>query len=68
MTYEQRCGMAETMMEKGECSATFLIRVNKKPNEPWVGNVVWVSERCEQTFASMQELFSIMDSTLQRED
>ena len=55
-------------MEAGERSATFLIRVNKKPNEPWQGNVIWVSERCEQSFTSMQELFNLMDDTLQKEE
>lgn len=60
--------MNEGMMETGERSATFLIRVSKKPNEPWQGNVIWVSERCEQTFTSMQELFSLMDESLQREE
>ena len=50
--------------EQGERSATFLIRINKKPNELWQGNGVWVSERCERTFSNMQELFQIMDSTL----
>lgn len=60
--------MREEMMENGERSATFLIRVNKKPNEPWQGNVIWVSERCEQTFTSMQELFSLMGDTLQKEE
>ncbi len=54
-------------MEVGERSATFLVRVSKKPHEAWKGNVVWVSERCEQTFSTMQELFQIMDSTLQEE-
>ena len=54
-------------METGERSATFLIRVNKKPNEPWQGNVIWVSERCEQTFTSMQELFGLMGDSLQEE-
>ena len=60
--------MQEPMMEAGERSATFLIRVNKKPNEPWQGNVIWVSERCEQSFTSMQELFNLMDDTLQKEE
>lgn len=60
--------MQEAMMETGERSATFLIRVNKKPNEPWQGNVIWVSERCEQTFTSMQELFSLMGDSLQKEE
>lgn len=48
----------------GECAATFVVRVTKKPNRPWQGNVVWVTERCEQKFSSMQELFALMDSTL----
>lgn len=56
--------METDLMEAGERSATFLVRVSKKPNEPWQGNVVWVSERCEQTFSTMQELFTLMDSTL----
>lgn len=60
--------MQEPIMETGERSATFLIRVNKKPNEPWQGNVVWVSERCEQNFTSMQELFQLMDDTLHEEE
>lgn len=54
-------------MEQGERSATFLVRVNKKPNEPWQGNVIWVSERCERSFSTMQELFELMDDTLTEE-
>jgi len=59
--------MNEAVMEAGERSATFLIRVHKKPSEPWQGNVIWVTERCEQTFTSMQELFHMMDTTLHEE-
>ena len=56
------------LKQTGERSATFLIRVNKKPNEPWQGNVVWISERCERNFSNMQELFQLMDSTLREEE
>lgn len=56
--------MDQPMMDAGERSATFLIRINKKPGAPWQGNVVWVCEHCEQNFSSMQELFRLMNDTL----
>lgn len=51
-----------------ESSATFVVRVSRKPGEPWRGQVSWVTERCQQKFDNMQELFELMDSTLRREE
>lgn len=45
-------------------SACFLIRVSKKPGEAWHGDVTWVTGQGEQKFESMQELFQLMNSTL----
>lgn len=60
--------MSVDNMTEEECSATFVVRVSKKPGEPWTGNVAWVTERCQQNFGSMQELFQLMNSTLTREE
>ena len=51
-----------------ETTATFVVRVSRKPGEPWKGNVAWVTERCQQNFSSMQELLELIDDTLDGAD
>ena len=50
-----------------ESSATFVVRVGRKPGKPWKGKVTCVDERRQQEFDNVQELMTLMDSSLQPE-
>ena len=60
-------GLIVSVKEPIEQEATFVVHLNRRGSEPWHGDVIWVSERCRQSFSSMQELFAMMDSALNAE-
>ena len=46
---------------------TFVIRVSRSESGAWHGNIVWVDQRCEQSFNSMQEMLSLLDCSISDE-
>lgn len=55
------------MKEKktNEAEATFVVRIKQRPGDTWRGDVSWVSGSGKQKFENMQELFSLMNDSLQ---
>ena len=50
-------------LRKGQ-TATFVVRILFRQHASWQGTIVWMEEKCEQTFRSALELVLLMNGAL----
>ena len=52
-------------LRKGQ-TATFVVKILFRQHASWQGTIVWMEEKCEQTFRSVLELILLMNGALSK--